>query len=737
LVSTLPVGSGPADIAINSKTDLIYIANENDNTISVVNGSSLPPAVPILLSPSNGSVQVSLSPALSWNDSCNVVSYVAELSNSALFNAPFDTTLSGTTVSTRLTPNTTYFWHVKASNQYGTSPWSATNSFTTGFLPDSIRILSPPDDSPVHEAVLKWYAANHAGSYHVQIATSLAFNQVGLDTTIFDTLFTAAVSGETKYYWKVYGINSFGNGPSSIDSFSTDWIDVFKAPSMSLFWDYDTSHSVKITIYDSSNCETGYRIYRRSDSSFPYVRIAQIVSAVPARNDIITFFDSSTTPNQDYDYIVAAWRPGDSVFAVPASIFTFKSLKPQSLIQFSKLSDFHIALAGWSARAGDSIVYKDSTSPVGKFNVISMKNPSYPRLVSYLDSATLGTYALQTMIPAYLKFDVYNDYGPGARNVIVSGNKAVVFRNGKFSMYNYSQSQFTLLDTLGIDDPVLGVLPLNDSMLGISEGNTGVYGYVDFSTLNISNSKFIQGPVSTIGWWDSHVSYECAYNPCVRGLINNKIIIPVTWQTSYPDNYFGNDTGGQYVTLYDINTGSTSDVPGTFPGTFSSNSGYYFTPKQFLSLDSLHIYSEDIGDLDGYHPGLFSDSLLWDTAAHRHNVLIDTLKKQLFIVYSNNISAFSYSLENIGIKKIDRILSPTRKYLQILSGPGLSISILFPQNSHSSDLYFYDLSGRLIDRIVGITSNEVTWRPKCRASGCCFVVVQAGGKIYRERFFLP
>src|ERR1700687_567283 len=40
VVATIPVGSVPSAVAVNSKTNLIYVANAGDNTVSVIDGAT-------------------------------------------------------------------------------------------------------------------------------------------------------------------------------------------------------------------------------------------------------------------------------------------------------------------------------------------------------------------------------------------------------------------------------------------------------------------------------------------------------------------------------------------------------------------------------------------------------------------------------------------------------------------------------------------------------------------------
>jgi subtilisin family serine protease len=93
-----------------------------------------PPAAPTLVSPSNGANNVSRTPTLRWNASGGATSYRVQVSTSSSFSTTvFDQSgITSTSVTLpQLAGRTTYYWHVNASNVYGTSGWSSTWHFRT------------------------------------------------------------------------------------------------------------------------------------------------------------------------------------------------------------------------------------------------------------------------------------------------------------------------------------------------------------------------------------------------------------------------------------------------------------------------------------------------------------------------------------------------------------------------------------------------------------------------------
>ncbi|MCX6163359.1 MAG: T9SS type A sorting domain-containing protein, partial [Ignavibacteriae bacterium] len=96
---------------------------------------NLVPTVPILLSPANGSSNVTLTPTLFWNTVPNTTSYTTQVSPTNTFSFIVDSTTVTTNQRTipvgKLNIATTYYWRVKANNQYGSSLWSDVWNFFT------------------------------------------------------------------------------------------------------------------------------------------------------------------------------------------------------------------------------------------------------------------------------------------------------------------------------------------------------------------------------------------------------------------------------------------------------------------------------------------------------------------------------------------------------------------------------------------------------------------------------
>ena len=93
------------------------------------------PAVPVLLSPENGSIDVSDIPILNWLTATGAESYSLQVSSNSLFSGTVFNRDDITGISQAvegLSFSSTYYWRVCAANSYSKSNWSSVWNFTTG-----------------------------------------------------------------------------------------------------------------------------------------------------------------------------------------------------------------------------------------------------------------------------------------------------------------------------------------------------------------------------------------------------------------------------------------------------------------------------------------------------------------------------------------------------------------------------------------------------------------------------
>jgi hypothetical protein len=187
-----------------------------------------PPSVPVLVSPPNNSVNVTVTPVLSWNASVNANFYRVQVS----LNENFTTTVidvpglvnTGYVVQPgALNNNVKYYWRVRAEGSGGQSDWSTVWNFTTIPAPPAAPLLISPANGATNvptTPTMDWSDVAGATNYRLQISFNTNFNALALDQeniTASQFVVPAGVlSGNTMYYWRVSASNVGGPGPWSL-----------------------------------------------------------------------------------------------------------------------------------------------------------------------------------------------------------------------------------------------------------------------------------------------------------------------------------------------------------------------------------------------------------------------------------------------------------------------------------------------------------------------------------------
>lgn len=188
------------------------------------------PAAPALSSPSNGAVDVSITPTMSWSASVAATSYHIQIATDAGFvTVIYDVAgLTGLSTVPTLVNSTVYYWHVLASNAGGDSAYSTARSFTTiaavPAAPAAPTLASPADASTgiSLNPTLTWNASTRATSYRIQIATDVGFGSVVSDQSVTSLSFAPALVQTTQYFWHVSASNTGGTSAySTARSFTT------------------------------------------------------------------------------------------------------------------------------------------------------------------------------------------------------------------------------------------------------------------------------------------------------------------------------------------------------------------------------------------------------------------------------------------------------------------------------------------------------------------------------------
>jgi hypothetical protein len=523
--------------------------------------------------------------------------------------------------------------------------------------------------------------------------------------------------------------------------------EIFNKPFLNVYWNIDTSKSVRIMIVDNANCETGYRIYRDDNFSSSFNLVAQIVSAKPVNiDDTIVWFDNTISNNKWYNYRVAAYKTGDSVFSEPCSTYAFHGMQTQQVVKFTKLSAFPITMVSglsWSAKAGDSIILKEDNSPAGKYSIINIKDPAIPKFDGYVDSAILSSYPIKTLIPVYLKIGRSNNYSGASvinyKDRILSLDGSAVLR-----MYQIQNNNLALIDSLQ-DNSLQEMILLNDTLLGVITASSEGHILVDsVRPFYLSASGFSPLPAYFLGKDNPGTQYW-GYQSYIHGAYDNKILISVDY------NYNGLPSTYNYAIInYDAFLRRIIMLPGAFPSANIYNTGNRISltenlctngfgfgarnPSDFLPME---LFVSDLRVNNPYQADSLSNAVYRDTI-HKQNdlrdILLDTVAHNVFLLFKDQLTILKYQHETAGVVHN----ASTSSYLKTLTIRPCAngVAIILPQTYCNADLYFFNLSGRLIDKISNLTSNAVFWRPKTRSTNCYIVMVKSGREQYLSKFIV-
>lgn len=200
--------------------------------------------LPNLVSPSNNSAGVQLTPLLDWDDVLNALEHRVQVSTDINFSSVIIDN-SGIGVSQYnipaglLTYNSVYYWRAASRTASGWSPFSKGWNFRTYSMPDPV-ILAYPGNNTIEQPTsltFRWYRASETLSKTASVSglkgklnridginkywfelTTDTVTMAGLITDVNITDTSKLISGLSlakNYYWRVKANNDLGWGPFS------------------------------------------------------------------------------------------------------------------------------------------------------------------------------------------------------------------------------------------------------------------------------------------------------------------------------------------------------------------------------------------------------------------------------------------------------------------------------------------------------------------------------------------
>ena len=204
----------------------------NSGWSAVWSFTTAPPApqqAPELLSPEDGSEDVSTSLSLEWQEVEGATWYELQVATDENFEqqvVTMDDIEATSTEIEELEYEEIHYWRVRAANDGGSSDWSEVWNFTTEDdpleIPDAPELATPEDEAGQVEkpAELHWEEADGAETYTLQLAEDSGFDQLVTEVEDLEQTNYSVEDleyGET-YYWRVASVNEAG---------SSDWSEVW------------------------------------------------------------------------------------------------------------------------------------------------------------------------------------------------------------------------------------------------------------------------------------------------------------------------------------------------------------------------------------------------------------------------------------------------------------------------------------------------------------------------------
>ena len=172
-------------------------------------------SAPVMISPSDDALGVSITPLLAWSPSPGASSYSLQYTTDKNFKkdvVEINNIEKTSYAISELAPQETYYWRLMARDSAGVSDWSVDRAFTTGSgRLGAPVLLSPASGSETPTTpTLQWQVSPDAATYDVQVATDKDFRKDLIEHTDLPTtsLTVAGLTSREKYFWRVRSKNA-------------------------------------------------------------------------------------------------------------------------------------------------------------------------------------------------------------------------------------------------------------------------------------------------------------------------------------------------------------------------------------------------------------------------------------------------------------------------------------------------------------------------------------------------
>jgi hypothetical protein len=558
-------------------------------------------------------------------------------------------------------------------------------------------------------------------------ALASAFSVVDSVKSALASSYTDSLLKDTTTY--VYRMLAFATGTVSDTSneleattFHKVFTPVFVAPSFFLSWN-NSNYTLLCVIFDKSNCETGYKIFRQvGPGNFTLYR--QILSTDPTRNDTIRIIDSAVTLHQWYTYRIMVYKSDDSLTTKNDSAYTYAAQPLQQYIKFTQKSEFPIHYLGWSAKAGDSIILKESPSPAHSYTAINVSDAAHPLFAGYIDSTVLLNYPLSSLIPIFMKYNIADTYlNPAA---FVWDNRLFFLKDYILQMCDTATRDFTVIDTLA---NVTGIRhPAYDSTLTLDKG--GIFYVAKLGTDSLLKTTRIYDDSGL-------VPFGYGEHSIAMGEIGNRFYKTIQIYSNPPAPY----TSVEYLLISDLDFNPPRTVK--WPGGWSPyvyQTGWFLTPTLYLGTnDANRSYMQ----MTACDPRNFSEILLYTDTVHQkrnlQNIIVDTVNRNVFLFFTTSLVIVGYDFVTTSAERIVSGVQPLQcSGLTVRPNParGGAVSINFPTGTRTAAVSFFQVNGRLVKRVCNVSPHSRIGIQELEPGAVYIVRVTMPGREYATRLFV-
>jgi hypothetical protein len=187
------------------------------------------PAAPMLASPEDNQIDNVMTKTFTWAQPEPNAIYNLQVSTTASFGQPYfhdNSSIVENSYSFTFTAGGAYYWRVRAMDVAGNwGAWSENSKLTITAPPGVPQLNTPENEAYLSEntLILEWAAGFYADNHRLLVDNDLDFSSPEVDN-LFGLVEARTVGSlaDDNYYWKVIGINAWGENSSLVWTFTVD-----------------------------------------------------------------------------------------------------------------------------------------------------------------------------------------------------------------------------------------------------------------------------------------------------------------------------------------------------------------------------------------------------------------------------------------------------------------------------------------------------------------------------------